>query len=71
LFSHVLKFFLEIVVNHLILGLPFLLLEYSLPFNIFFSTPLSSILSTCPHPLILCDLINLTISSILKLLEQF
>jgi hypothetical protein len=33
-------------------------LEYSLPCNILFG-----IFSTCPNQLILCDLINLTISS--------
>jgi hypothetical protein len=49
--------------SHLILGIPFLLLEYSLPFNLHFGSALSSILSTCPNHLILCDLINLTISS--------
>jgi hypothetical protein len=38
-------------------------LEYSLPFNILFGIALSSILSTCPKHLILCDLIHLTISS--------
>jgi hypothetical protein len=32
-------------------------LEYSLPFNILFGIALSSILSTCPDHLILCDLI--------------
>jgi hypothetical protein len=36
-------------------------LEYSLPFNILFGIALSSILSTCPNHLILCDLIDLTI----------
>jgi hypothetical protein len=49
--------------NHLLRGLPFLLLEYSLPFNILFGIALSSILSTYPNHLILCDLINITISS--------
>jgi hypothetical protein len=34
--------------NYLILRLPFLHLEYSLPFNILFGISLSSILSTCP-----------------------
>jgi hypothetical protein len=38
-------------------------LEYSLPFNILFGIALSSILSTCPNHFILCDLINLIISS--------
>jgi hypothetical protein len=45
--------------SHLILGLPCLLLEYSLPFHIFIGIALSSILSTCPNHLILCDLILL------------
>jgi hypothetical protein len=38
-------------------------LEHSLPFNILFGIALSSILSTCPNHLIVCDLINLTRSS--------
>jgi hypothetical protein len=45
-------------------GLPFLLLEYSLPFNILFGIALSSILSTYANHLIPCDIINLTISSL-------
>jgi hypothetical protein len=49
--------------SYLILGLHFLLLKYSLPFNILFGIALSSILSICPNYLILCDLINLTTSS--------
>jgi hypothetical protein len=38
-------------------------LDCNLPFNILFGTVLSSILSTRPNHLILCDLIYLTISS--------
>jgi hypothetical protein len=38
-------------------------MEHSLPFNILFIIALSSILSPCPNHLILCHLINLTISS--------
>jgi hypothetical protein len=45
--------------SHQNLGLPFLNLEHSLPFNILFGIALSSILSTCPNHLILCDLMKL------------